>query len=129
MQTGETKPATAAGWRFVKVDGNAPIHADVASGRYPYWTQASINTRIGATLPTASALGYSAYVSRIKADLANPTIVALVNGSDQTFGKSGVMANYVSGTPDFTGASIINPMNRLVGGSAVDNCQQPKAPF
>lgn len=128
MQTGETKPGSS-GWRFVKVDGNAPIHADVASGRYPYWTQASINTRIGATLPTASAAGYSAYVARIKADLANPTIVALVNGADQTFGKSGIMANYVSGTPDFTGASIINPMNRLVGGSAVDNCQQPKAPF
>jgi hypothetical protein len=130
MQTGETKPATAAGWRFVKVDGNAPIHADVASGRYQFWTQASINTRIGATLPTASALGYSAYVSRIKTDLKNPTIVALVNGSDQTFGKSGIMANLpTGGTPDFTGASIINPMNRLVAGTTVDNCQSPKAPF
>lgn len=127
MQTGETKPG-ASGWRFVKVDGNAPIHADVASGRYPLWTQASINTRINVN-PTASALGYSAFVSRIKADLANPTIVALINGSNQTFGPSGLMANYVSGTPDFTGASVINPMNRLVGGTVVNNCQPAKAPF
>ncbi len=129
MQTGEVKPG-ASGWRFVKVDGNAPIHADVAAGKYQFYTDASINTRTGATLPTATALGYAAFLTRFKSDIKNPTIINLINGSDQTFGKSGLMASFTTGgTPDFTGATPVNPWNRLVGGSAIDNCQAPKAPF
>jgi hypothetical protein len=130
MQTGELKPGTS-GWRFVKVDGNAPIHADVAAGKYQMYTDASINTRVGVTNPTASALGYSAFLTRFKSDIKNPAIIALINGSDQTFGKSGLMAAFpgLPATPDFTGATPVNPWNRLVGGTAIDNCQAPKAPF
>lgn len=130
MQTGELKPG-ASGWRFVKVDGNAPIHADVAAGKYQFYTDASINTRTGATLPTSTALGYAAFLTRFKSDIKNPTIINLINGSDQTFGKSGLMASFqgLPAVPDFTGATPVNPWNRLVGGTAIDNCQAPKAPF
>lgn len=125
--TGEDKPGSA-NWRFVKLDGAAPTHANVAAGRYTRYTDASFNVRVNVN-PTSSALGYTNFVNRFKADLANPTIIGLINGSDQTFGPSGLMASYVSGTPDFTGANRVNPWNRLVGGASIDNCQSPKAPF
>ncbi|HSV71758.1 MAG TPA: hypothetical protein VLI72_16750 [Methylibium sp.] len=125
--TGEDKPGSA-NWRFVKLDGHAPTHANVAAGRYTRYTDASFNVRVNVN-PTSSALGYTNFVNRFKLDLANPTIIGLINGSDQTFGPSGLMVSYVSGTPDFTGANRVNPWNRLVGGTAIDNCQSPKAPF
>ena len=138
MQTGEVKPGTS-GWRFIKVDGAAPIHQDVAAGRYTFWTQASINTRKpGAPFPTLAAAGYEEFVKRIKADLSNPAIVNLINGENQTFGKSGVMANFIrtvdedgepTNSPDFSGTNPVNPYNRITGGSTVNNCQPIKAPF
>jgi hypothetical protein len=128
-QTGETKPG-ALGWRFVKVDGNAPIHADVAAGRYPYVVMSSINTRINNN-PTASALGYADFVTRLKSDFKNPATIKLINGSDQTFGPSGLMASFpgLPAVPDFTGASAVIPWNKDVGGTTVNNCQPLKAPF
>jgi hypothetical protein len=127
IQTAESKPGSAA-WRYIKIDMKAPTQANTARGEYTLYSDTSINTRIGVN-PTASALGYSAFLTRFISDLKNPTIIKLINGSDQTFGSSGLMASYVSGTPDFTGVSSVNPWNRLVGGSVIDNCQTGKAPF
>lgn len=128
MQTGELKAGTS-GWRFVKIDGNAPTHADVAAGRYLAWAAASINTRINVN-PTAAAAGYTAFVTRLKADFKNPTIIALINGADQPFGRSGLMADLPSGgTPNFAGTNSVNPWNRLVSGTVVNNCQSPKVAF
>ncbi len=128
MQTGETKPGTF-NFRYVKVDGAAPTQADVAAGKYTLYVDSSINTRVNVN-PTASAAGYSAFVTRLKADFKNATIIKLINGTDQSFGPSGLMASYDAAvSPDYTGASSVIPWNKLVGGATVDNCQAPKASF
>jgi hypothetical protein len=136
MQTAETKPGADFAYRYVKVDGAAPTQADMAAGKYTLYADASLNTRTGnsATLgastnnPTAEAPGYSAFVTRLKTDFKNPTIIKLINGADQPFGPSGLMALMpTGGIPDFTGASSVNPWNKLVGGTTIDNCQTPKA--
>ena len=127
--TTEDKPTTANNWRFVKVDGVAPNQANTAAGRYRFYTETSFNTRSTGTFATASQPGYTAFVNRLKADLANPTILAQVNGADQTYGKAGLMALLslqAAGTvADFTGASSDIPWTKTVG-AAVNNCQRPK---
>lgn len=122
--TTEDKPGSSA-WRFVKVNGVAPTQANVAAGRYQIYTDNALNVRIN-TNDTASALGYAAFLTRLKSDLGNTSVINAINGGAQTFGAAGLMTRFVSGTPDFTGNTPINPWNRLVGGSALDNCQQPK---
>jgi len=130
--TTEDKPG-AANWRFVKVDGITPNQAQTASGRYRHYVTSAVNQRAGATLATQSALGYSAVVSRLKADFANPVVIKAINGADQTFGTAGLMAlldlQAPGTTPDYTGASQVIPWTKLVGGSTLDNCQAPKAVF
>lgn len=123
--------ATAGGnVRFVKVNGLAPTHANVASGAYTQYTDASLNTRVGATLPTASALGYSAYVSRMKSDFSDPAIIAVINAGSQLFGPSGLMSLDVLETTvpvaDYTGAQARSPWSRLNSGS-LNNCQTGRA--
>ena len=131
--TTEDKPN--ASWRFVKVDGVAPNQANNASGRYRFYTEAALHTRIGGAIATAGAEGYTAFVARLGTDLANKTIIKQVNGSDQSFGSAGLMALLSRQTAapdnvaDFTGANSIIPWSKLVGGTTVDNCQAPKAVF
>ena len=130
--TTEDKPGTAA-WRFVKVDGIAPNQAQAASGRVRYYDESTLNTRTGGTFATGSALGYGPFVTRLTSDFANPAIIKVINGADQTFGKAGLMALLTSQSPqpapDYTGTSSIIPWSKLVGGATLDNCQAPKAVF
>jgi ABC-type phosphate transport system substrate-binding protein len=127
----EYKQLAGGKLRFVKINGLAPTHANVAAGLYTTYTDASLNTRIGATSPTASAPGYSDFVTAFKAAFADPVTIAQINAGNQTFGPSGLMAldNLVSPTPaaDYTGASGRNPWSRLVGGTDLNNCQNAKA--
>ena len=131
--TTEDKPN--ASWRFVKVDGVAPNQANTASGAYRFYTEASLNTRIGGAIATNSAEGYPAFVTRLSADFANKSIIKQINGSNQSFGAAGLMALLSrqtvapDTTPDYTGANSIIPWTKLVGGTTVDNCQAPKAVF
>jgi hypothetical protein len=111
--------------RFAKANGVAPTYAGVASGQYQYYT------RIGATLPTATALGYAAYLTAFKNAFADPAVIEVINGSNQTFGPSGLVALDVLKSPvpvaDYTGATARNPWSRLVGGTTLNNCQSGKA--
>ena len=131
--TTEDKPN--ASWRFVKVDGVAPNQANTASGRYRFYTEASLNTRIDGAIATATAEGYPAFVARLGTDLANKAIIKQINGTNQSFGAAGLMALLTrqtvapDTTPDYTGTNSIIPWTKLVGGTAVDNCQAPKAVF
>ena len=116
---------------FAKANGVAPTYQGVASGQYQYYTDVSLNTRIGSTLPTASALGYAAYITALKNGFANPATIEVINGSNQTFGPSGLVALDVLATTipvaDYTGATARNPWSRLVGGTDLNNCQSGKA--
>lgn len=125
-------PSGANSWRFVKVNGGgagdrgyAPRDADVASGEYTFWTVSSLNY-VQSFL--GSNTNYANFVAKFKADFADPTGIQI----QQPFGLSGNMANY-SQLPeprparDFTGASGVNPWDRLVGGTDLNNCQQGKA--
>lgn len=129
--TTETKQAAGGKFRFVKINGLAPTHANVAGGKYTQYSDASLNTRVGATLPTASAPGYSSFLTKLKSDFADPAVVAVINGGAQTFGPAGLMALDSLGSPvpaaDYTGASGRNPWSRLVGGTDLNNCQTGKA--
>ncbi len=128
--TTETKQTAGGLWRFVKINGNAPTHARVAAGAYTQYADASLNTRVGATLPTASAAGYTAFLNVLKSDFADPAVISVINGGNQTFGPSGLMAldalEASIPAPDFTGASGRNPWSRLVGGTDLNNCQPGK---
>lgn len=128
----EYKQTAAGQLRFTKIGGVAPTHAQVASGAYQYYTDAALNTRLG-TSPTASALGYPAFLTLLKNNFANPATVEIINAGDQTFGPSGLMALDALATPvpaaDFSGATPRNPWSRLVGGTTLNNCQSGKANF
>ena len=127
--TTEDKPN--ASWRFVKVDGVTPNQAQVAAGKYRFYTENVVITRSAGALATAAAEGYSALVARLNADFGNKTIIKQINGADQTFGAAGLMAllsrqtSAPDNVADFTGASSINPWSK-VSGSDVNNCQNPK---
>ena len=127
----EYKQTAGGAVRFVKVNGVAPTHAQVAAGNYTYYTDASLNTRVGAVSPTASAAGYPAFITLLKNSFANPATVAVINAGNQTFGPSGLMALDVLASPvpaaDYTGVSGRNPWSRLVGGTELNNCQSGKA--
>ena len=118
----------SANWRFVKVDGVAPTQANAAKGTYRHVVESFINTRASGTYATSSALGYTAVVNRLKADFSNPTIIKLINGADQTFGASGLMAlnaRQTAGTAlDFTGASSVLPFTRVDNTGGANNCQR-----
>lgn len=126
----EFKQTAAGRIRFTKVAGLAPTHANVASGAYQYYVDASLNTRISATLPTASAPGYAAFLTLLKNSFANPSTIDIINAGDQTFGPSGLMALDVLADPvpaaDYSGSTARNPWSRLVGGT-LNNCQSGKA--
>jgi ABC-type phosphate transport system substrate-binding protein len=127
----ESKQVDVGGkWRFVKINGAAPTHANVAAGKYTQYSDASLNLRTGAILPTLSAAGYSDFVTAFKTAFADPVTISVINGGSQTFGPSGLMAldALVSPvpTPDFTGASGRNPWSRLVGNTDLNNCQSGK---
>lgn len=126
----EFKQTAAGRIRFTKVAGLAPTHANVASGAYQYYVDASLNTRISATLPTASAPGYAAFLTLLKNSFANPATIDIINAGDQTFGPSGLMALDVLAATvpaaDYSGATARNPWSRLVGGT-LNNCQSGKA--
>ena len=114
--------------RFVRLDGLAPVQRNVASGAYTAYADAVLNINKNTT---NARDGYTAYISRLKSDLANGAIVNLLN-KDQPFGQAGLMALDVLQTvvpaADFTGASHRNPWTRTVGGkAALNNCQQAKA--
>lgn len=119
-------------WRFVKIDGAAPNHANVASGRYPYYTEATLNLRAvggGNVLATASASGYSSFVARLRSDFSNAQQIRAVNGGPQSFGSTGVMAQMFEQSPypapDFTGVNTVNPWSKRVGASDLNNCMAP----
>jgi hypothetical protein len=127
----EFKQTAAGKVRFVKVNGVAPTQAQVAKGNYQQYADASLNTRIGTTLPTASAAGYAGFLTTLKNSFANPATIAVINAGGQTFGASGLMAldALASTVPaaDYTGAAGRNPWSRLVGGTDLNNCQSGKA--
>ena len=135
--TAEDIASATTNWRFVKVNGGTatnrgygPTHADVAAGRYQFWTVPTLNylpTVPGGLIPPYSTAGVNVY-QRLKFQLADPVGLSI----QQPFGASGLMANWdLQGNPalplDFTGASAVNPWGRLVGGTTLDNCQMGKA--
>ena len=129
--TTEDKPGTS-NWRFVKVDGVTPNQAQTAAGNYRHYVESFLNTRTTGAFATSAASGYPAIVTRLSTDLANPTIIAQINGTDQTFGKAGLMALYTrQATPpalNFTGAQPpILPWTKVNASAVVDNCQAPYA--
>ena len=111
--------------RFVKINGVAPTHPNVASGKYTAYADASFNTRLIAPT-TAAARGYANFVSGLKTAFASSTTIDVINGLDQPFGPSGLMALDQLATPipasDFTGATPRNPWSRAVGGTDLNNC-------
>jgi hypothetical protein len=127
----ETKQTAAGLWRFVKINGYAPVHTQVAPGRYTQYADASLNLRIGSNLPTASALGYAAFVAKLRNDFSDPVLINIINAGPQTFGQAGLMSldSLESPVPvaDYTGTQSRNPWSRLVGGSTLNNCQPGKA--
>jgi hypothetical protein len=129
--TTETKQTAAGNWRFVKVNSIAPTHGQVAAGKYTQYSDASLNTRISGPSPTAGAAGYPAFLTRLRADFSDPTLINVINAGAQTFGQSGLMALDVLEspvpTPDYTGVQGRNPWSRLVGGSTFNNCQAGKS--
>ncbi len=128
--TTEDKPGTA-NWRFVKVDGVTPNQAQTAAGKYRHYVESFLNTRTSGTFATSAALGYTAIVTRLNTDLANPTLIKAINGADQTFGPAGLMALYTRQSPapalDFTGATTVLPWTKADASGAVNNCQAPYA--
>ena len=127
----EYKQVAGGSVRFAKANGVAPTYRGVASGQYTYYGDIALNTRIGATLPTATALGYADYLVALKAGFSNPATIEIVNASNQTFGPSGLVALDVIApvipVADYTGATARNPWSRLVGGADLNNCQPGKA--
>jgi hypothetical protein len=121
--TSEDIASAATNWRFVKVNGAAPVHADVASGNYQFWTVPTLNY-LAATAATAP---YTNVLTRFKFEFADPVGLAI----QQPFGPSGLMALWAlqAGAPalNFTGSNSVNPWGRLVGGATLDNCQSGKA--
>jgi hypothetical protein len=130
----ETKQTPAGNWRFVKINGYAPVHTQVAPGRYTQYTDSSLNLRIGTNLPSATALGYSGtsgFIAKLRSDFSDPVLINIINAGAQTFGQAGLMAldslqNPVP-TADYTGSQSRNPWSRLVGGTTLNNCQPGKA--
>ncbi|GAB4556643.1 MAG: hypothetical protein Tsb007_15220 [Rhizobacter sp.] len=127
----EYKQTAGGSIRFVKINGVAPTHAQVAAGSYQQYTDASLNTRTGGTLLTAAAPGYPAFLTLLKTSFATPSTVAIINAGNQTFGPSGLMALDALESPvpaaDYSGATGRNPWSRLVGGVELNNCQSGKA--
>src|SRR5262249_2657865 len=124
--------AGTANWRFVKVDGVTPNQTQTAAGKYRFYVESSLNTRTAGAFATSTALGYPAFVSRLRTDFSTAAIGKSLNQT-QTFGVGGVMALLSRQSPipapDYTGASAIVPWSKLVGGTTSDNCQAPKAVF
>jgi len=130
LTTEDKYDGSAAGdYRFVKVDGVAPNQANAAAGAYRGYAESFLNVRTSGAYATSAADGYSAFVTRLKTDLANPAIIKLINGADQAFGPAGLMAllskQTAGTTPDFTGASSVMPWTKTAG-TSVDNCQAPQ---
>ena len=127
-----TGPADAV--RFLKVNGVAPTYAGLASGAYTYYGDVALNLRnatVAGVGPTASLTGYSAFVTALRTNFASPATIEIINGSNQPFGPSGLMALDALATPavaslDFTGATARNPWSRLVGNTTLNNCQPGK---
>jgi ABC-type phosphate transport system substrate-binding protein len=126
MLSTETSQTAASLWRFVKVNGFAPTKNRVASGSYTQYADASLNTRKANAalpfnnLPTASALGYPAFITKFKADFAGS-----VSGvGSQPFGAAGVMPLDAAALVNNTLGK--NPWTRLVGGTTLNNCQPGK---
>lgn len=123
----ETIVTAAGNFRFVKINDNAPNFAGVASGKYTQYSDASLNTRIGTTLPTAAEPGYASYIARLKSDFASP-------GTNpdfiQPFGNAGLMSLDVLQptvpAADYTGGTGRNPWSRL-SNNDLQNCQPGKA--
>ena len=130
----EYKQTLANNVRFTKINGILPTYAGVASGSYTFYGDVSLNQRVaavGSVGGTQSLPGYPAYITALRANFANPATIEIINGSNQPFGPSGLMAldalQTVIPVADFTGATARNPWSRLVGGSVLNNCQPGKA--
>ena len=101
---------------------------------YTYYGDVSLNLRnatVNSVGPTLSLTGYSAFVNALRANFANPATIEIINGSNQPFGPSGLMALDAIASPlvaslDFTGATARNPWSRLVGNTTLNNCQPGK---
>ncbi len=119
--------------RFTKINGIAPTYKGVASGQYTQYGDVSLNTRIATRNgagPTATEPGYANFLTVLKGEFSNPATIEVVNGSNQPFGPSGLLAldvlNPLLPAPDYTGATARNPWSRLVGGTDLNNCQPGK---
>ena len=119
-------------WRFVKVDGVTPNQVQTAVGKYRGYVESYLNTRTSGAFATGAAPGYPAFVTRLSTDLANPTIIKAINGTDQSFGSAGLMALYSRQVPaptlDFTGATSVLPLTKA-DAIGVNNCQAPLVSF
>lgn len=110
--TTETVTTAASPILFVKTNGYAPNDANVTSGVYRHYADASLNTPL-APLNNAD---HNAFLAALKLNFAVTPVV-------QPFGNAGLMTLDV-----VTGTAGGNPWSRLVGGN-LNNCQEGRKSF
>lgn len=119
------------GFRYIKVDGYAPTLINAATGRYPYFTEATFMTPLGALAPSGDAV---TLLNNIKVGLRTPSVIAKVNndntGGDQTYGgfKTGYVITSASGfSPTYPLTKAGMDTNPVVPGtrntSQANSCQ------
>ncbi|MFZ2450926.1 MAG: hypothetical protein WAW36_10445 [Methylovulum miyakonense] len=119
-------------YRFIKVDGVAPILKTVVNGKYPDWVEATFQYNVN-TLPSGALRNL---VLEIVSSFTTPSVISFVNTKTgtHTFGTSGVIAvpnsihpALVNGTVDL--AKPVNPLSHAVfpgtGAQATNNCRNP----
>ena len=75
----ESNEGTAAGWRWVKVNGVMPTVANVIRGTYENWVEQAMLLKNGAAAIPAG------FYAGVKADLGNPAYIPGLNGGFTTF--------------------------------------------
>jgi len=76
-----------AHWRWIKINGYTPSLVNAATGRYPYYTEATwLTPKAGPLAPSADS---ATFLNGLLGGLQSPTIIAKINGdnsgADQTY--------------------------------------------
>jgi len=123
---------TPDGWRFIKVDDQAPTLFKTATSHYPFFSEQSIQWR-NATSPMPLTGLKLKLMTTVATKLGQPPIVAKLNTIFvQSFGGAGLLSLSTNGytVPDpLTAAALkitpVNPMTKVPTGTKPVNCQPP----
>lgn len=142
MASMENVPAAAAGWRFVKINGQAPTLLNVAESRYDLYAEQTIQWR-NATAPSPLSGEPLALMQKVRTDLGDPVVVnSLNNAFIQNPGVNewytGLMALITNGwVPTDPAAAPVGPLtaaevranpvntNTRSPSGTTNNCQVP----